>query len=306
MTLLTVAQEVCALVGVHRLQSVFADINNQRTQQEMLGVANTVAQAIATDQREWTLLRLQQVIVGDGVTEAFDLPQNYLRMLLNTNVWRSTSTVQPMTFYPNIDEWLQRRAANYSNAWGEWIIYGGQIHIWPPLASVPEWANSTAYQLGDIRRDTHPSPTVSWWQSTASHISSPEPTTFGQERIINPTLWVQTSNPPSLSETARFSYLDKNCVNLASGGVSRVFMSDDDTFRLDERLLRLGMIWQWKAFKGSPYAEDMATFMDALTNAMGSDKPSPILVQRNPVSWSVRSSYPYPTPSSADWSWPLS
>lgn len=243
MTLLTVAQEVCALVGVHRLQSVFADINNQRTQQEMLGVANTVAQSIATDQREWTLLRLQHVITGDGVTEAFDLPENYLRMLLNTNVWRSTSTLQPMTFYPDIDEWLQRRAANYSNAWGEWIIYGGQIHIWPIV---------------------------------------------------------------SASETVRFAYLDKNCVNLKSGGVARAFMSDEDTFRLDERLLRLGMIWQWKAFKGSPYAEDMATFMDALTNAMGADKPAPILIQRLPISLSVRSSYPYPTPSSGDWSWPLS
>ena len=33
---------------------------------------------------------------------------------------------------------------------------------------------------------------------------------------------------------------------------------------IDERLLKLGMIWQWKANKGSPYAEDMGTYSDAL------------------------------------------
>jgi hypothetical protein len=43
-------------------------------------------------------------------------------------------------------------------------------------------------------------------------------------------------------------------------------------------LLKLGMIWQWKAQKGSPYAEDMGTYGDALTIAMGNDSPSPIIV----------------------------
>ena len=34
---------------------------------------------------------------------------------------------------------------------------------------------------------------------------------------------------------------------------------------LDERLLKLGMIWQWKAKKGSPYQEDLGTYGDALS-----------------------------------------
>jgi hypothetical protein len=103
---------------------------------------------------------------------------------------------------------------------------------------------------------------------------------------------------------ANFFYLQKNCINLAGGGRGDVFMSDDDTFVLDERLLKLGMIWQWKALKGSPYAEDMATFMDALTRASGADKPAPIMIHRLPSS--VTAAYPYPTPSGSDWSWPLS
>jgi hypothetical protein len=77
---------------------------------------------------------------------------------------------------------------------------------------------------------------------------------------------------------ARFMYLDKNCIDLASGGRGDTFMSDADTFTLDERVLKLSMIWNWKALKGAPYAEDMSTFGDAIANAMGRDSPAPILI----------------------------
>ena len=124
-----------------------------------------------------------------------------------------------MHFVPDTDEWLNRRVDNgdSDNAWGEWTMMGGQMHILPALA-----ADRRAY----------------------------------------------------------FAYLHKNCVALASGGVSDVFQNDDDRFALDERVLKLGMIWQWKAQKGSPYAEDMGTYGDALTNAMGHDSPGPIIVGR--------------------------
>lgn len=52
------------------------------------------------------------------------------------------------------------------------------------------------------------------------------------------------------------------------------FTSDDDVFRLDERVLKLGMIWPWKANKGQAYAEDMVTYEDALAVASGNDKGS--------------------------------
>ena len=75
-----------------------------------------------------------------------------------------------------------------------------------------------------------------------------------------------------------FVYLDKNCVKLNAGGYGPAFVSDLDEFRLDERVLRLGMIWQWKANKGSPYAEDMGTYSDALVGVAGSDQPAPIII----------------------------
>jgi hypothetical protein len=220
MTVLSVVREVVRAVGLPDTTSIFSGLNNNRTNQEMLALANEMAQRVAYDDREWTALKLNATLTGDGVTTAFSLPSNYKRMLMTAHVWRSTSTMIPMRFVPDTDEWMQRRAANYTDGNGEWTIYGGQIHIYPAMG---------------------------------------------------------------VGVTANFVYLDKNCVTLAGGGVGTEFLTDADTYRLDERVLRLGMIWQWKAQKGSPYAEDMGTYGDALTHAMGSDKPGPIIVGRAPL-----------------------
>jgi len=219
MTLLTVVRDVCAVVGVSQPSSVFAGIVGNRTMQEMVTLANEMAQRIATDTRDWTRMKALHAFTGDGITTAWDLPNNYRRMLKTTNVWSSVTTHAPLRFFPDADMWVRRRKDNRTDGGGEWTNIGGQIHIFPAL-------------------------------------------------------------PPGA--VASFVYLSKHCVALAGpggsvGGYSDTFLSDADTFVLDERLLKLGMVWQWKANKGSPYAEDMGTYGDALTNAMGSDGPAPIL-----------------------------
>ena len=77
-----------------------------------------------------------------------------------------------------------------------------------------------------------------------------------------------------------FVYLDKNCVKLSNSvnGFGDSFLADADEYRIDERILKLGMIWQWKANKGSPYAEDMGSYSDALVNVAGADTPAPIII----------------------------
>ena len=234
MTLLTVVKDVCSVVGVIQPSSVFTNITGTRTMQEMLSLANEMAQRIAYDTRDWTKLKKTNLFTGDGVKGAFDLPANYKRMLLTANVWRSTTALQPMIFVPDTDEWIQRRALNRFSAWGEWTIIGGQMLIWPVMA---------------------------------------------------------------VGVTATFAYLDKNCVALKSGGFGDSFTDDGDSFALDERLLKLGMIWQWKAQKGTAYAEDMGTYGDALQTAMGKDSPSPIIIDRGPASKTVNVAYPWPVPT---------
>jgi hypothetical protein len=215
MSLLSVVKDVCVQTGVAMPGSVFSGISGNRTMQEMLALANEMAQRIATDTRDWTRMKALHSFVGDGITTAWDLPNNYRRLLLTTNVWSSVTTHAPLRFFPDADMWVRRRKDNRTDGSGEWTLIGGQMHIFPVL-------------------------------------------------------------PPGA--VASFVYLSKHCVALAgAGGYSDTFLSDGDTFVLDERLLKLGMTWQWKANKGSPYAEDMGTYSDALTTALGSDSPAPIL-----------------------------
>jgi hypothetical protein len=234
MTILSVTKDVCAAVGVLIPQSLFSNITGNRTAQEMLSLANEMAQRIAYDTRDWTKLRTVATLTGDGVASSFNLPANYKRMLLSANVWRSTSAQQPMRFIPDTDQWLNRRSQNWTDAWGEWTIMGGKIYIWPVMP---------------------------------------------------------------VGQTAYFTYLDKNCIDLNSGGRGNEFMNDLDTFTLDERLLKLGMLWQWKAQKGSAYAEDMGTYGDALTYAMGHDQPAPIILGSKPMSAAANIAYPWPVPT---------
>jgi hypothetical protein len=234
MTLLSVVKDVCAVVGVTVPTSVFTNITANRTMQEMLATANEQAQRIAYDTRDWMILRKSNVMTGDGVKTTFGLPADYKRMLLTSNVWRSTSAIQPMTFIPDTDEWMSRRAQNIYSSFGEWTMLNGGV-------------------------------------------------------VIAPTM--------SASVTAYYAYIHRNAVTLASGGRGDSFLSDNDSFLLDERLLKLGMIWQWKAQKGSPYNEDLGTFQDALAVAMGHDNPAPIMIGKKPMSAAVRVAYPFPLPT---------
>lgn len=121
--------------------------------------------------------------------------------------------------------------------------------------------------------------------------------------------WIISGNKMSIrpvlasAETAKFLYLHKNCITLTSGGFGDRFTADDDVFNLPERLLKLGMIWQWKAYKGGTYAEDIANYEDALAMVAGADKPSPIIVGRTNLS-TARQSYPYPTPTAPETPYP--
>ena len=126
-----------------------------------------------------------------------------------------------MQFVADTDEWLHHRINDDASAYGEWALFGNQMHIYPALG---------------------------------------------------------------VGQSAYFSYLNKNCVALSGGGFGDVFINDLDRFVLDERVLKLGMIMQWKANKGASYAEDMGTYGDAIGMAMGHDSPSPIIVGRYPIS----------------------
>ena len=133
--------------------------------------------------------------------------------------------------------------------------------------------------------------TDEWMHRRASDTieSSGEWTLLGDNIIIFPAI--------ALGAAAWYPYLDKNCVALSSGGSSDAFLNDADSFRLDERVLKLGMIWEWKKSKGASYAEDLSTYGDALGMVMGHDSPAPIILGSRPISTNARIAYPWPVPS---------
>lgn len=60
------------------------------------------------------------------------------------------------------------------------------------------------------------------------------------------------------------------------------FTDNSDTFILDERLLRLALVWQWKSDQGQAYGEDMSSYEDALASISGADRGSNIIATGRP------------------------
>jgi len=77
--------------------------------------------------------------------------------------------------------------------------------------------------------------------------------------------------------TAKFFYQSNLLVSPETGTNKTEFDTDTDTFRLDETLLKLGMIWQWKANKGLQYSEDMANFEERKAKLIMRDKGSKMI-----------------------------
>lgn len=87
-------------------------------------------------------------------------------------------------------------------------------------------------------------------------------TLFGGRLAIKPVA--------AATETIQFYYVSRNIVADAGGATKAAFTVDDDSLRIDERLLTLGIIWQWRANKGLPYAEDMVNY-ERLRDRLASD-----------------------------------
>lgn len=79
------------------------------------------------------------------------------------------------------------------------------------------------------------------------------------------------------TDSAKYYYQSNKIVS-ADGGVTKAaFTSDTDSFRLDERMLTLEIIWRWRALKGLEYAEDMQSAEIAKSQEIARDKGSRIL-----------------------------
>lgn len=83
---------------------------------------------------------------------------------------------------------------------------------------------------------------------------------------------------PALSTGVQVKYFyQSNLWGLNGATPISEFTADTNTFRIDERLLKLGIIWKWREMKGLPYAEDLATYERLLAKLAMRDKGSRII-----------------------------
>lgn len=210
MTLISVCKEVAKVIALD-VPDVIAS-STDREAVELMALANEMAGRIAAGY-DWQKLAAIHTITGDGTTTAFDMPSDFSRMLVKSQVWSSSleTALSPIT---DLDRWLELDVQDFDFVVNAWTIYGGQMHIKPALSD---------------------------------------------------------------GITAQFFYQKNTIIAPSSGSAKTEFTADDDTFSIDERLLKLAMIWQWRANKGLPYAEDMVNYETHLSRLVLRDRGSKML-----------------------------
>lgn len=93
----------------------------------------------------------------------------------------------------------------------------------------------------------------------------------GNRMLFNPV-------PPAGQDIA-FEFITPNAVIAEDGTEKAEFTADSDTFALDERLLKLGLRWKWKAEKGQDYAEELSAYAAMALSLSASDATKPVLLQ---------------------------
>jgi hypothetical protein len=98
---------------------------------------------------------------------------------------------------------------------------------------------------------------------------------------------------PAGGELVKFFYMSSKWASDAAGLPKDAFTKDDDVFRLSERLLELCMVWQWKAAKKLPYAQEQDDYENQKEKLIATDKGSRILrVGRARLPRDVNIAYP--------------
>lgn len=96
-----------------------------------------------------------------------------------------------------------------------------------------------------------------------------------------------------INETVAGIYQSANIVTTPGGTPRASFSDDDEEFALEDRILRLAMVWMWKANKGLPYGQDFDNYESALSSAISHDSDrTAIPLTRNRIFRGVRPAFP--------------
>jgi hypothetical protein len=114
-------------------------------------------------------------------------------------------------------------------------------------------------------RQLFPVTDVEWQRMKSSSVTGPY-SSFrirGNELLMLPT--------PSAGHTLAFEWYSKNWCSSAGGTGQSAWASDTDLGVLEEDVMKLGILWRWKAAQGLDYAEDFQTYQLRVQNAASRD-----------------------------------
>ena len=75
--------------------------------------------------------------------------------------------------------------------------------------------------------------------------------------------------PGADGETIAYDYYSKDWISLSDGsGNAEVFANDNDTARIDEELLTLGLKWRFLQSKGFPFEAEYREYEDYIESAL--------------------------------------
>lgn len=140
------------------------------------------------------------------------------------------------------------------------------------------------------------------WFWGYAHVASPQDwmrVLNGSGVISAPGAWtlmggsIQFSPTLPSGQQEAFPYVSKNYALSATGVPKDAFTRDDDTFRLDDRLLTLGLVFRWRQQKGMEYSADEENFNAALSQASARDRAPGIIRQPSRLYGDVRVAYPW-------------
>lgn len=83
-------------------------------------------------------------------------------------------------------------------------------------------------------------------------------------------------------DLVKLFYVSNKLVRDVNDATKALFTADDDTFRLNERLLELAIIYKWKSDKGQPFVDRLNDFEEKLSQLKDTDGGSKPVISGSP------------------------
>ncbi|MEZ5781820.1 MAG: hypothetical protein R3D70_09345 [Rhizobiaceae bacterium] len=111
-----------------------------------------------------------------------------------------------------------------------------------------------------------------WLQASIQAFQNP----YGEWCIFGDRMHLRPVVP--VGETAKYMYVSNWIVRPTAGNNKPLFTADTDTFVLNERLLELCIVWNWKAGKNQAYSKELQDYETMLNRLIDKDRGAkPIL-----------------------------